>query len=312
MAQPPLVIDPLAPVPVPPGLFQVATGPRDLPDHGASAGMVWTPDTLAGAEVYPAPCQSSVPPQAFTSEGLESLAQAFPFLAYARVSVGGAGWTQQEIQRRAEQRLVHTEQWLAERALMGTSTQDTFLSVPVYAGTTPPAASTAAISGGILQQLAHVGTAAGFQDLGAAPDTATAVSLLEQAAADSYYGQAIVHARPRMAAYAGKYNQFRVVGLPPESNKTNQYTQNWNAWSFGNGYAGTGPAGEAPTDDEGGTFGTEYMWATGRVIVWQGPIFYVPPGQVFDRQLNQRQAYAWRQFAIGVEGFAACVEVTRG
>lgn len=314
MAQPPLVIDPLSPLAVPPGLFGVATG-LDLPDHGANAGMIWVPDTCGVGEKYAAPC-ATPPYPAFAADAMEKLAQAWPFIVYATVNVGAAGWTEQEIERRARQRLINTEQVVAETALWGTSALTIFQNVvPVVAGTVPPAAAASpGVTGGIFQQLAAGGAAAGFVDLTAetALTVPDAVAALEQAAADNYYGQAIIHARPRIAAYAGKGNQFRVIGLPPESQRTYQYTQNWNVWNFGNGYAGTGPTGQAPTLTPGDGTGTEYMWATGRIIVWRSPdAFYVPSAQVFDRQLNQRIAYAFRQYVVGVECFSACVKVTR-
>src|SRR5690242_6423266 len=113
MVQPPLVIEPLAPLLVPPGLLDVATGPLALPDHAQNAGAIWVPDTCGISEKYGAACLTP-PYPAFAEDLMDGLAQAWPFIAYASIDVGAAGWTQAEVRRRAEQRLRLTEQYIAE------------------------------------------------------------------------------------------------------------------------------------------------------------------------------------------------------
>lgn len=311
MAQPPLVLDPLASLDVPPGLFNVASGPLDLPDHGYTSGAVWTPDTCALDRLYPTACLTP-PYTSFVLDALEPLAQAFPFAVYASLVTGGLGYSAIEAERRVRARLIHSEQTLAEKALWGGSAT-LFTNQQNYAGTTPGTAGgggVAGVAGGIFAQLANVGAAAGFVDKGTVTTVAAGVSLLEQAAADSYYGQAVIHARPRIASFAGKSGLFRVIGLPPGSSNNYMYTQNLNVWNFGNGYAGTGPTGQVV--DETDVTGTEYLWATGRVIVWRSPDIFVSDRDVLlDRTSNQRGLYAFRNYMIGVECFAATVKVTR-
>jgi hypothetical protein len=307
MAQPPLVLDPLAALDIPPGLFNVASGPLDLPDHGYTSGAVWAPDTCSLDRLYPTACLSP-PYTSFVLDAVEPVAQAFPFAIYASLLTGAAGYSGAEAERRVRARLVHTEQSLAEKALWG-GTATLFTNQQNYAGTMPGTAGgtgVAGVAGGIFAQLANVGAAAGFQDLGTATSVTEGLSLLEQAAADSYYGPAVVHARPRIASYAGKNGLFRVCGLPPGPTNNYMFTQNLNVWNFGNGYAGTGPTGQAVDAT------SEYMWATGRVIVWRSPdIFVSDPDVLLDRTSNQRGLYAFRNYMIGVECFAATVKVTR-
>lgn len=302
MAQPPLVLDSQPADPVPDGLFQVATGPLALPDHANNQGAIWLPDTCGGGELAPAPCQA--PPYAsFTLDPIENIAQAWPYVAYATLVTGPVGISEDEAKRRVVQRLVNTEQYISEIALWGDTTAQAalFTNVTNFSGVTGGAAGVAGVAGGVFQQLANVGTAAGFYDLGTATDTKSAVSLLEQSAADHYYGRAIVHARPRMAAWFGYASQFRVVAVPPMT----LMTQNQNLINFGNGYKGTGPTGQAPDAT------TEYVWATGRVVVWRGNIMTSPTDVLLNRTTNQRGIYAWRPYMIGVECFSACVKVTR-
>lgn len=307
MAQPPLVLEPPTPLPVPPGLFSVADV-QDMPAHGQNFGAIWVPDTCGPGEISAAPCQT--PPYAsFTLDGLEACAMAFPFTAYATLVTGAIGVDDQEAVRRVRQRLINTEQTIAERALSdGTATL--FTGVPNYAGKAADGglgAGTAGVAGGIFQQMAAAGAPAGYFNLTTATSMVDAVSQLEQSAATNYYGEAILHARPRLAAYAGDRGQFRVTGLPATTTKTNQYTQNLNCWNFGNGYAGTGPAREAPDAT------SEYMWATGRIRIWRDADIWVsPPDQLLNRTTNQRGLYAVRQYLMGIECFAAVIKVTRG
>jgi hypothetical protein len=293
--------------PVPPGLFNVAEGPLDLPDHAQTSGAVWQPDTCALALSYPTACLTP-PYTAFTAQAIEPLAQAWPFAVYASMFTGRVGYDNEEAVRRVTQRVLKTEQQVAERAFWG-GTTTLFTNQQNDWGTTPGAAGSAGIAGvanGILAQFAAAAPAGMYFDLGTAATVKEAVSLLEQKAADNYYGQATLHARPQIAAYAGAAGQFRVIGLPPTPEKTYMYTNNLNLWNFGNGYSGTGPTGQAVDAT------SEYMWATGRVIVWRDPKIWVsPPDQLLDKTTNQRGLYAFRNYMIGVECFVATIKVTR-
>jgi hypothetical protein len=289
----------------------VASGPLELPPHGFTSGAIWAPDTCGLALVNPVAC-ATPPYAAFTLSGIEPLAQAWPFAVYASLVTAGVGYSNEEARRRVERRLLNTEQTVAEKALWG-GTATLFTNQQNYAGTVPGTAGGGGVAGvanGILAQIASAGAAAGFFDLGTATTVKDAVSVLEQSAAANYYGQATIHARPRIAAFAGAAAQFRVIGLPPTPDKTYMYTNNLNVWNFGNGYAGTGPAGQAV--DETPVTGFEYMWATGRVVVWRSPEIWVSPAEVLlDRNTNQRGLYAFRDYMIGVECFAATIKVTR-
>jgi hypothetical protein len=311
MPQPPLVLDPLSASPLPPGLFSVAGGIHDLPVHGENNGAIWLPDSCSPAELAPTQCQAP-PYTQFAMDSQEPLAQAWPFAVYASTVTGAFGLSNDEAVRRVKQRLLNFEQNLAEKALWG-GTATLFTLQQDFAGTTPGTAGgvgVAGVAGGIFQQMANVGAPAGFFDLGTAVTVAEGVSLLEQSAAANYYGQAIVHARPRLATFFGRSNLIRVVGLTPRQEVDHIYTQNLNPVNFGNGYAGTGPANQAVVETP--VTGTEYIWATGRVIVWRSPEIWVsPPDQLLNRNNNQRGLYAFRNYMVGVECFAACVQVTR-
>jgi hypothetical protein len=74
---------------------------------------------------------------------------------------------------------------------------------------------------------------------------------------------------------------------------------------FGQGYNGTGPAGQAVAAT------TEYMYATGRVMIW-GTEAEVPPiGETMDRALNQIYTVAEKIYAVAIECGVWAIQVTR-
>jgi|SRR5215831_462925 len=303
MAQPPLVRDPLPPLPTPDGLFRVLREYGGLSTewdpHYANAGALWVPDTCVGAEVYAAACLTP-PYSSFTLDGIDGIAQAWPIAVYSSLITAGLGISNDEARRRVVQRLYNYEQNVVEKATWG-GTATLFTNQQNYAGTVAPAAGQAGVAGGVFQQLVGTSGYQGELSGGTGVGVVEAVSLLEQSAADHYYGQALIHARPRMAAYLAYRNQFKFVPVPP-------IEQTWNedALVLGNGYTGVGPANEAVDAT------SEYMWTTGRMMVWQNPDIWVsPPEQLLNRTNNQRGLYAFRQYIIGVECFSASVKVVR-
>lgn len=270
MPIPAMVIDPLGPPALPEaGLIDSATGPLPLPPHAATAGMQFLADSCGEARLYPAPCQTPPYPTMVLDAG-DGLVSAYVFNVYASQVCGTLGQTAEEAERRVRARMRVGEGRAVERAFWG---------------------ATVGVDGvaGVVSQLAPT-------DLGTAADPVEAVSLLEQQMALVYGGEAMLHARPRMGAYLGRDSV--VTGRPPRTTVGSRVV-------FGTGYAGTGPADEAPDTT------TEYMVGTGRVIVWRGDIWVSPPDQMIDKVTNQRGLYAVRTYAIAVECGAAIVQVTR-
>lgn len=143
-----------------------------------------------------------------------------------------------------------------------------------------------------------------LQALGAVelPDAATVtagLAALEQAIADDYGLPGLVHVRPLAVAYLADAGLLRYDG-------TTLKTYRGNVVVVGDGYGGQGPGGEAVAS------GSEWMFATGRVVVWRDDVFVPPINQTFSRSNNQQQALALRTYMLGVECFAAAVNVTLG
>lgn len=275
MAQlPPVVLDPLPLPSVRDGLFQAAYGPLDLPAHVRTAGAVWETDLDGVGHLQPVACQAP-PYPAITQDGPSGMVRAYAFDVYATETMPPIGHSASEAARRVRARLTMHEQQAVELALWGGGEGVT----------------------GVLQQLADAGSVI---DAGTAADVVEAVSLLEQAGA-AYPANLLIHARPRIGAYLAARGVVRVT---PDS-KPNE-THFGSRYVLGDGYAGVGPAGEAVDAT------TEYMVATGRVIIWRDPQVWVsPPDQVLSTTTNQRGMIARRTYAVAVEGFAASVKVTR-
>lgn len=145
------------------------------------------------------------------------------------------------------------------------------------------------------------GLFANATNLGSASCATEAIELLEQALADNAIVGGLIHARPGMSAHLAAAMQLdrqsprvwtTAIGTP---------------YVFGQGYDGTGPTGQAVTSSN------EWMYASGRVIVWRDPEIFVPPiGQTLDKSTNQLTTIAERIYAVAVECFVGAVQVPRG
>jgi hypothetical protein len=136
--------------------------------------------------------------------------------------------------------------------------------------------------------------------LGTAGCATEAIELLEQVLADNGIVGGMIHARPGMAAHLEQAHQIQYA--------TGRRLQTClgTPFVFGQGYDGSGPAGQAADGD------SEWMYASGRVIIWQDPEIFVPPlGQTLDRTNNLTYTVAERVYAVIVECGSWAVEVSR-
>lgn len=137
-------------------------------------------------------------------------------------------------------------------------------------------------------------------NLGTSSCAAEAIMVLEQALADNAIVGGLIHARPGMSAH------LAAARLQERMSPRMFTTPLGTPYVFGQGYDGTGPTGQATTST------TEWMYATGRVLVWQDPEIFVPPvGQTMDLTTNQVTVIAERVYAVAVECYVAAVQVTR-
>lgn len=268
-----VLIEPPAP-PLPhPGLLTAAVGPLSMPAHGNFDGIEYRPDSCGG-EVQLYPVDCP-PDVTKTFAPGDGLLEATPFVVINSSVCGTVGQTFGEVEGRLRRRFQLKEQWGVERAFWGGGAD-----VPGYLQTNTVDTLDPVPTGGMT----------------------AAVSVLDQALADNYGLPGLVHVRPRLAAWMANAGVLRWDGQTVR-------TPRGNVVVFGDGYSGQGPAGEDPAAD--GT--TEWMYVTGRVVIWRDDEVFVPPlPQVLDRSTNQQYALAERTYAIGVECYLAAVLVTIG
>lgn len=249
------------------GLLEAAVGPLELDVHAQADGLTYELDSCGAAHLYPAQCDTTWPTKVYDAC---EVVTAKPFVVYASLEAGALGTDFAEREAQVRRRLQAVEPRSVERAFWGGD------------GNVP----------GVLQDI-------GATDLGPSTDAIDAFAKLEQALADNYGLQGLIHVRPAAVA------RLAAEGLLRRESNGALYTWRGNRVVVGEGYAGVGPAGEAPTP------GGEWMFATGRVVIWRSLEAQVPPvEQALDRTTNQIRLTAERTYVIGVECYAAATLVT--
>lgn len=263
-----VLVEPPAPPRRPYGLFDVVT-PESLPRIQAEAGGIeYQPDTCGLVRLWASEC-AAVTSKVF-DEGVDTLF-ADPFIAYDSWLCGSIGYSIEDIRARLLVRMNLKEQRAVEERLWQ---GDSGLGID-----------------GLFADATSLGTAACVTD---------GVRLLEQALADNGIAGGIIHARWGMAAHFA--NEHLV-----EDRNGRQETRTYTPVVFGQGYDGTGPAGQAPTAT------TEWIYATGRIRVWRGGDFIdVVTRETLDRSTNQQYALLERPYLATIECGVWAVNVTRG
>lgn len=271
---PPVLIEPPPPAQRPYGLFDVALGPLPMPREEAQAGgVLYVPDTcIEDVYLYALNCPAVSGEKTFA--GLDTAITGQPFAAITSYTCGPVGFTTEEAAERVRLRMSLREQRAVERR--------------VWQGFNNSNAQ------GVLTGLFR-----GASSLGSAGCPVEAMELLEQALADNGVVGGMIHARPGMAPHLA--NNHQVVQGPGRL-KTSVYGT---PLVFGQGYDGTGPSGEATTT------AIEYMYASGRVIVWGSDIVIPDPRETFDRTANQMYVLGEKIFVASVECGVWAVAVTR-
>lgn len=268
----------IATPPMPPrpyGLFDVALGPMPFPEEPArGAGVIYVPDTCTDeVYLYDMTCPPVTGSKTFNV--LETAVSGSPFAVLTTYTCGSIGYSFDEVRQRVMNRMTLREQRAVERR--------------VWQG------QTAAEGQGPILGLFRDATS-----LGSAGCVTEAMELLEQALADNGVVGGIIHARPGMAPHLEQAHQIQYAS------RNRLQTCLGTPFCFGQGYNGTGPTGQATTTN------TEWMYASGRVLIWQDTEILVPPiGQTMDRATNQIYTTAERIYAVIVECGVWAVEVTR-
>jgi hypothetical protein len=261
---PPVLIEPPPPPMRPYGLFDVALGPLPMPRVEAQGGGIqYVPDACEDdIFLYQLNCPPVSGSKTFSP--IETAVSGAPFGVLTSYTCGSIGFTWEEIQNRVRTRMTLREQRAVERR--------------VWQGWNP--------SNGLGTQ---AGLFRGATTLTAAGCVTEAVEVLEQTLADNGVVGGMIHARPGMSAHLN--NSFQIYEGPGRIKRTIIGTP----YVFGQGYDGTGPAGEAVTGD------VEYMYASGRVVIWGSEIEIPDPRQTMNRSTNQ-------MFVLGEKVYVALIE----
>ena len=271
----PMFIEPPPAPPRPYGLFDVALGPMSFPVEAAVGGGVqYIPETCENnVYLYDMTCPAVSGSKTF--DNLDTAISGSPFAVITSFICGSVGMKEDEVRRRVLTRMQLHEQRAVERR--------------VWQGQT--------LAQG---QGAITGLFRGATNLGTAGCVTEAVELLEQALADNGIVGGMIHARPGMAAHLEQAHQIQYA--------TGRRLQTClgTPFVFGQGYDGSGPSGQAADGD------SEWMYASGRILIWQDTEIAVPNlDQVFRQSSNERIAIAERVYAVVVECGVWTLEVTR-
>jgi hypothetical protein len=272
----PMFIDPPTAPPRPYGLFDVALGPMPFPVEAAVGGGVqYIPDTCENnVYLYDMACPAVSGSKTF--DVLDTSISGSPFAVITSFLCGSVGISMEEVRQRVMTRMQLHEQRAVERR--------------VWQGQTLAQGQGAMT--GLFRNATNVGPAGCVTE---------AVELLEQALADNGIVGGMIHARPGMAAHLEQAHQIQYA-----NNGRRLQTCLGTPYVFGQGYDGSGPTGQ-PADGS-----TEWMYASGRVLVWQDTEIAVPNlDQVFRRSSNERIALAERVYAVVVECGVWTTQVTR-
>lgn len=272
---PPVVIDPPAPPQRPYGLFDVALGPMPFPNPQAMGGGVQYVPDICEDNYYLVPLDCPPITGTKTFDAVEGSVSGAPFSVLTSYTCGSLSFSFAEAERRVRIRMAMREQTAVEQR--------------VWSGT----------SGAL-------GTITGLfrnaVSLGSAGCPVEAIELLEQVLADNDVPGGMIHARPGMSAHLTNNYLIHYQNLNGRALSTVIRTP----LVFGRGYDGSGPTGQAADAT------TEWMYASGRVLVWQDPQIWVPdPGQVLNKSTNQLSLVAERPYAVAVECGVWAVQVTR-
>jgi hypothetical protein len=276
----PYLADAPPPPPRPYGIFDVALGPMPMPvPQVESFGLIYVPDDcVSDTFLYGIQCPPVSGSKTFTA--IEAPISGAPFAVIASYTCSAVGYTLTEAEQRVRTRLSLREQMAVERRIWQGQ-----LGGGSVLGNIP----------GLFRSATSLGTASCVTE---------ATEMLEQALATNGVIGGMLHARWGMNSHMANSHLLLQGGLQ-RSGRTIT-THLGTPIVFGEGYDGTGPSGEAPTTD------VEYMYASGRILVWRNEDVIVPPArEVFNQSTNILNLFAERQYAVAVECGVWSVAVTR-
>ncbi len=254
-----------------PGLFQVATGPLDLPVHGRIGGLQYETHTCTLPVCYEVECQESHNTKTLTAQ--KSTIQGNPFVVFSNLLCAPVGLTDERVRGFLYESLVAGEQAAVENTFsLQACAQSPGLSNNAAVVNLTPAPGTPV-------------------------DPVKATSLLESWLYARYGLPGVMHIPESLSAYFANLHLVQPAGrgwITPAGTKL----------SFGN-YAGNTPAGAAPAAGE------TFIYITGQVAIWRTAdqyLFVTSIADTLNRTTNQVTAVMEREYVVTFDCFIAAVE----
>lgn len=255
------------------GLFQVAKGPLDLPQHARIGGLEYQTATCALPDCYEVLCQSSGSRGTKSFDGGPTTITPLPFIVFSSLTCTPVGLTDDLLRQYLFERLVAGEQATVENVFSLQS-----------CGQFPGLSNNAAVvdpSGGVTQA-----------------DVMLAFSTLENWLYARYGLPGVLHVP---AVFGALLQNFYLVEKDAQGIWR---TAMGTAVSIGN-YAGDTPAGAPPAA------GKSWIYITGQTTVWRTPdsdLFVTRVRDVLNRGTNQLTAVMEREYVASFDCFVAGVE----
>lgn len=282
-------------VPMPYGIFTVV--------QDRSNEVAGDPHLLLGVEYQPLCggsgttfdyCVTGGPGPGFFPTVTRNFRAATPFTVFAEEQCTPVGGVWDEAYDQVASILETTEQYQVERAFwtgqVGGLDNQAFPHLAANVATTQ-----SVVTGGLqvtLQTAASVVT-------GGPVSASVGIGLLEAALAACYDGQGILHVSETAIPALANLNMLYREGK-------NLKTHNGNIIVAGAGYTGSSPSGVTPAP------GTTWMYATGQMFMYRGPIKTFSRESSLDRNLNTFTAVAQRTYVLGWDCCHFAVQINVG
>lgn len=271
------------------GLLTVAQTP-DSSDAYWQNGVTYQVRCVNSADTWYDPCiavtGTGAPPAAPAKTGSANLVTrgATPFTVYAEFACSPIGID--DASKIATDALAQSANWEVEFAFWTGLAGGKSVVFPHLA------ASTQVLDAdGIILQ-----SAATTIVTGAGVNVRVGLGLLEEAIGNCSNGQGVIHVQRKVAS-ALFYSQL------VEMRGGQLYTKTGNLVAVGSGYPGTGPTGQAITST------TSWMFATGAVFAYTGPVRVLNQRETLDRTTNTVAMLAERTYLLGWDCCHAAVQV---
>lgn len=257
------------------GLFNVVTGPLDLPIHARIGGLQYEVGTCTLPNGYTVNCQVDHATKTF--DGSIDTKTGLPFIVYSGIECGVVGLANIEGRVR---------QYLYEQLVAGEqATVESIFSTSGFGQ-----------NGGLANNPATI-------NLGSATDIVNGVAILEEWLYERYGLPGVLHVPMLAAAYVKNAKL-----ITRDSTRDPWITAPGTKVSLGN-YSGVGPTGQAPVA------GSVWIYITGQVAVWRTPdseLLNIPLGQIINRSTNTVDIVMEREYVVTYDCFVAGVQVPLG